>query len=77
MQHAFASTSSIQDVQQTILNMNAKRRKIGNETISAKIEPLFNILQKFDKAFDVLAQSAPSPAGLVWGALRVVLEVSG
>jgi hypothetical protein len=45
--------------------------------ISSRLEPFFHFLDRYGRALDCLAQVQPKPSAIIWGILRVILEVRG
>jgi site-specific recombinase XerD len=41
-----------------------------------QLEPFFNFLDRHARALDAMAQVQPRPSALIWGIVRVILEVT-
>lgn len=54
-----------------------RQHTISNKsrTISRGFEPLIQFLDRHGRAIDCMVQTYPNPSALVWGILRVILEV--
>ncbi|KAK8112574.1 hypothetical protein PG984_013100 [Apiospora sp. TS-2023a] len=75
------SASTMNQVMDFILDMDAhhaSRNRCRN--VASRIEPLVKFIERYSKAIDSLVQctdgSVLSPIALIWGGLRVVLEIS-
>lgn len=55
-----------------------QQHAVSNQTrsISQRLEPLIQFLDRHAKALDCMAQTQPNPSALIWGMLRIILEVS-
>jgi hypothetical protein len=54
------------------------RKHIASSTtrqISSRLEPFFHFLDRYGRALDCLAQVQPKPSAIIWGILRIILEV--
>lgn len=43
--------------------------------VARRLETFFNILDRYGRALDSMAQAYPYPSALIWGMVRVILEV--
>jgi hypothetical protein len=44
--------------------------------LARRLEPLFHFLDRYARALDSIVQVHPSPSALIWGIVRVILEVT-
>lgn len=47
----------------------------ATRSISSRFEPLIQFLDRHGRALDCMTQNQPSPSAIVWGILRVIIEV--
>jgi len=59
----------VQDLDRKYVTSSTTRR------ISSRLEPFFDFLDRYGRALDCLAQVSPNPSAIIWGMLRVILEV--
>jgi hypothetical protein len=50
--------------------MSSKSRRLAR-----RLEPSFRFLDRYARALDSIAQVHPNPSALIWGIVRVILEV--
>jgi hypothetical protein len=43
--------------------------------LSSRIEPLLHFLDRYARAIDSMVQIHPCPSALIWGIVRIILEV--
>jgi hypothetical protein len=72
--------STLQDVVAAIAKAEHEQHSVRlNLKIGARLMPILNFVDRYAKAVDVLVQTTSgsliNPAALVWGLLRVLLEV--
>jgi hypothetical protein len=72
--------STLEDVVQAIARVEQQHAaKSWSRRIGVCLMPLLTFVEQYSKAVDVFVQVSSaglSPAGLIWGLLRIVLEVS-
>jgi len=68
-------TATLKDLFSTVEEMNERHHACSKtRRLSTRIEPLVAFVERYAKAADTLSQSVPM-AALIWGSLRVLLEV--
>ncbi|KAK6336222.1 hypothetical protein TWF696_001785 [Orbilia brochopaga] len=56
-----------------------ERKQTGSSTtfkIGQSVDPIVKFLRRHSDAFDTMVQANPYPAALIWGSLKILLNVS-
>jgi hypothetical protein len=68
-------TATLMELTSTIQLLNARYHNDSvARQIGTRLEPLISFVERYAKSLDILSQGIPL-ASIIWGALRVLLEV--
>ena len=70
------SNATILDVLVKVRELDASHASSStSRSIARRIDPFLRFLDRYARALDMMAQFHPSPSALIWGIMRVILEV--
>lgn len=70
------TATTAEDLEREVIMLQTKHKKLSKTLrIATCIEPLVSFLQRHSDSVDTFVQANPFPAALVWGSIKVLLNV--